>query len=149
MTPNTISYNKKEKKEDKAKTSANNQGSLVSSSSLATQPKEEQKIIAMATDTNMTAGIPEIFDSPRYNAMIEMKESANIKEEEQLKEVLSSVEKEQPLKAESINDKNLPTKFDTNLSPPTPSSTVYGVDTSLEERAAMIRGSKQDASDLE
>jgi hypothetical protein len=33
----------------------------------------------MATDTNMTAGIPEIFDSSRYNAMAEMKESANIK----------------------------------------------------------------------
>lgn len=38
-----------------------------------------------------------------------MKETANIKEE-----VLSSVEKEQPLKAETvtINDKNLPTKFE-------------------------------------
>jgi hypothetical protein len=81
--------------------------------------------------------------------MPEMKESANIKEEEDLKELLSRVEKEQPLKAETIIDKILPTKFDTNLSPPTPSSAVYGVDTSLEERAAMLRGSKQDASDLE
>jgi hypothetical protein len=49
--------------------------------------------------------------------MPEMKESANIKEEEDLKELLSRVEKEQPLKAETIIDKILPTKFDTNLSP--------------------------------
>jgi hypothetical protein len=56
--------------------------------------------------------------------MPEMKESANIKEEEHLKELLSRVEKEQPLKAETIIDKIFPTKFDTNLSPPTPSSTV-------------------------
>jgi hypothetical protein len=148
MTPNAIGYNKKE---EEAKTSENNQGSLVSSSNVTTQPsKEEQKIIAMATETNATTDIPEVFDSSRYNAITEMKESANMKEEEHLKEVLSSVEKDHPLKAEeTVNDRNLPTKFDTNLSPPTPSSTVYGVDTSLEERTAMLLGSKQDTSDLE
>jgi hypothetical protein len=43
--------------------------------------------------------------------MPEMKESANIKEEEHLKELLSRVEKEQPLKAETIIDKILPTKL--------------------------------------
>lgn len=150
MTPNAISDNKKEK-EEKAKTSENNQGNLVSSSNLATQPsKEEQKITAVATDTDTTTGIPEVFDSSRYNAMAEMKESANMKEEEHLKEVLSSVEKEQPLKAETvtINDKNVSTNIDTNLSP-TPSSTVYSVDTSLDERAAILRGSKEDALDPE
>jgi hypothetical protein len=82
--------------------------------------------------------------------MAEMKESANIKEEEHLKVLLSSVEKEQPLKAETvtINDKNHPTKINTNPSP-NPSSAAYGVNTNLEEMAAMFRGSKQDALDLE
>jgi hypothetical protein len=43
------------------------------------------------------------YATSKYNSMTEIKESANMKEEEHLKEVLSNVEREEPIAPESID----------------------------------------------
>jgi hypothetical protein len=87
--------------------------------------------------------ITEVFDSSKYDSMVEMEKSAAIKEREHPEEVLTSVEKEKPIdptttkvtKISEVNVDSPPHKVTTfpNVSPP-----------NLEERAANLRDSKEE-----
>jgi hypothetical protein len=75
--------------------------------------------------------------------MTEIKQSGNVKEG-RLKEVLlSDVQQQEPIKAENVNisTNNPSTNIDINTSQPSPS--ISNVEPSIEERAAMLRGSKE------
>jgi hypothetical protein len=141
MAIRSINYNKEERQ--KIKNTASDIKNLDNRPDITNKPQkvEQQEKVADSTTT-----IPEIFDSSKYNAATEIKEAANIKEEEHLKEVLMSVAKEEALKPEnSYAGKNID-----NSEPPRPeaSSTAEVVSNnvnppSLEEKAAMLRGSKE------
>jgi hypothetical protein len=99
----------------------------------------------MSTNTNVKnkpkrqadpKGIPEVFDSSKYNSMAEMKESADMKEGGHLKEVLTNVEKEEPIKPETVNNNkhfDIYTTMTSDASPP-----------HLEEKGATMRGSNEE-----
>jgi hypothetical protein len=144
---NTTTNSNKEQEEEKIEImdskKANN---LISNSDLRTEPIVEDKKEKEKEEKTTTAKIPspEVFDSSRYDAMSEMKESANMEEEGHLKEVLlSNIQKEKPIKAENVNintDNNPSTNIDIN---PSPTPSISNVDPTIEERAAIIRGSKE------
>src|SRR5919109_3568855 len=141
MAIRSINYNKEERQ--KIKNTASDIKNLDNRPDITNKP---QKVEQQEKAADSTTTIPEIFDSSKYNAATEIKEAANIKEEEHLKEVLMSVDKEEPLKPEnSYAGKNID-----NSEPPRPeaSSTAEIVSNnvnppSLEEKAAMLRGSKE------
>jgi hypothetical protein len=142
MAIRSISYNKEERQ--KNKTTEDDVKNLDHRSNITNKP---QKVERQEKVANSTATIPEVFDSSKYNAATETKEAANMKEGEHLKEVLMSVDKEEPLSSEnSDTDKNID-----NSQAPRPeasSSTAEIVSNdmnppSLEERAAMLGGSKE------
>jgi hypothetical protein len=78
-----------------------------------------------------TTTIPEVFDSSKYDSMTEMKELADMKEEGHLKEVLSSVEKEESVEL-AIADTRL-SNMDTNPSSAAANDTVDASPPSLED----------------
>jgi hypothetical protein len=134
---------KKKRKEEKEKSKASSERSL----DLASSPNFTDK--PMSQDDNAhhnnkdTTTIPEVFDSSKYDSMREMKESAEMKEGGHLKEVLSSVEKEEPIKP-TITDTES-SSMDTNSH--SAAASAADVDASppnLEERAAALRGSKEE-----
>ena len=142
MAIRSMSYNKEEKQ--KSKTKEGDVKNLDYRPDITNKPQkvEQQEKVADSTTT-----IPEVFDSSKYNAATEIKEAANMKEGEHLKEVLMSVDKEEPLNPENSDiGKNID-----NSQAPRPeasSSTAEIVSNdvnppSLEERAAMLRGSKE------
>lgn len=142
MAIRSINYNKEERQ--KIKNTASDIKNLDNRPDITNKPQkvEQQEKVADSTTT-----IPEIFDSSKYNAATELKEAANMKEGEHLKEVLMSVDKKEPL-----NPENLDTgKLIDNSQPPRPealSSTAEIVSNdvnppSLEDRAAVLRGSKE------
>jgi hypothetical protein len=85
---------KKHKEEEKSKASSERSLDLASSTNFVDKsvPQDEKA----NRNSKDTTNIPEVFDSSKYDSMTEMKESADMKEEGHLKEVLSSVEKEEP-----------------------------------------------------
>jgi hypothetical protein len=90
-----------------------------------------------------TTPIPEVFDSSKYDSMTEMKESAEMKEGGHLKEVLTSVEKEEPVKPSAMDAK--PSSMTNSPSAATtPSADVDASTPNLEEKAAALRGSKDE-----
>lgn len=141
MAIRSMSYNKKEKQ--KNETTGDDVKNLDHRSDITNKPqKVEQQEKA---DDGIT--IPEVFDSSKYNAATETKEAANIKEGEHLKEVLMSVDKEEPLNPEnSDTGKNID-----NSQAPRPEASLSTAEMvsndvnppSLEERAAMLRGPKE------
>ena len=141
MDSRSIGNNKEEKQKNKIESDIKN---LNHSSYTANKP---QKVERQEKVANSTATIPEVFDSSKYNAATEMKDAANMREGEHLKEVLMSVDKEEPLIPENSVSKNM----DNSQVPqpePSLSSTAEIVSNdvnpqSLEERAAMLRGSKE------
>jgi hypothetical protein len=142
MAIRSMSYNKAEKQ--KNKNTVGDVKDLDHRPDITNNPKkvEQQEKVAASTTT-----MPEVFDSSKYNAATEIKEAANMKEGEHLKEVLMSVDKEEPLNPENIDTG----KLIDNSQPPRPealSSTAEIVSNdvnppSLEDRAAMLRGSKE------
>ena len=142
MAIRSMGYNKAEKQ--KNKNTASDAKNLDHRPDITNNPQkvEQQEKVADSTTTT-----PEVFDSSKYNAATELKEAANMKEGEHLKEVLMSVDKKEPL-----NPENLDTgKLIDNSQPPRPealSSTAEIVSNdvnppSLEDRAAVLRGSKE------
>jgi hypothetical protein len=110
-----------------------------------TDIKNKPKTQADKTRPNITdpKGIPEVFDSSKYDSMKEMKESADTNEERHLEKVLSSVEKEEPIKPDMVDTNNRRSNINTDSS----SGTITDSDASppnLEERAATLRGSKEE-----
>jgi hypothetical protein len=142
MAIRSMSYNKAEKQ--KNKNTAGNAKNLDHRPDITNNPQkvEQQEKVADSTTT-----APEVFDSSKYNAATELKEAANMKEGEHLKEVLMSVDKEEPLNPENLDTGKL---IDNSqpLRPEALSSTAEIVSNdvnpqSLEDRAAMLRGSKE------
>jgi hypothetical protein len=131
---------KKHKEEEKSKASSERSLDLASSTNFVDRsaPQDEK------TNRNNkdTTTIPEVFDSSKYDSMTEMKELADMKEEGHLKEVLSSVEKEEPVEL-AIADNRL-SNMDTNPSSAAANATVDASPPSLEEKAATLRGSKEE-----
>jgi hypothetical protein len=90
----------------------------------------------------MSHGISEVFDSSKYNVMTQMKNSSTM-DEEKLKEISSNIEKIKPIEVEAIDINNQPSShIDVNASSVGPSTS--NVDLSLEERVALLRGSKKE-----
>lgn len=81
---------------------------------------------------------PDIFDSSKYNSMKEMNESANVEEGE----VLSSIEKEEPIRPTAIDTNS--SSMDTNSPSTAASATPDGSPSSLEKRAATLRSPKEE-----
>ena len=80
--------------------------------------------------------IPEVFDSSRYNAMVEFKESSTMKEKD-MKEALSTTEKKEPRRKEmgntEITDNN-----DVNTDAPAINSLIQE-----EQQASILRESNE------
>ncbi len=133
---------KKHKEEDKRKASSERSLDLASSTNFVDESVPQDK----ETNRNYkdTTPIPEVFDSSKYDSMIEMKKSADTEEAGHLKEVLSSVEKEEPIEPTTTTDTRS-SNMDTN--PSSGAANAADVDASppnLEERAAALRGSKEE-----
>jgi hypothetical protein len=79
--------------------------------------------------------IPEVFDSSRYNAMVEIKESSTMREKD-MKEALSTTEKKEPRRKEMGNTE---TTDNNNINTDTPA-----INPSIEEQqASILRESKE------
>jgi hypothetical protein len=142
MAIRSMGYNKAEKQ--KNKNTAGDAKNLAHRPDITNNPQkvEQQEKVADSTTTT-----PEVFDSSKYNAATELKEAANMKEGEHLKEVLMSVDKKEPLNPENLDTGKL---MDNSQPPRTEalSSTAEIVSNdvnpqSLEDRAAVLRGSKE------
>jgi len=79
--------------------------------------------------------IPEVFDSSRYNAMVEIKESSTMREKD-MKEALSTTEKKEPRRKEMGNTE---TTDNNDINTDTPA-----INPSIEEQqASILRESKE------
>jgi hypothetical protein len=78
---------------------------------------------------------PEVFDSSRYNAMVEIKESASMQEKD-MKEALSTTEKKEPRRKEMGNTETTDNNNDVNIDPPATNPLI-------EEQASILRESKE------
>ena len=96
MAIRSISYNKEEKQKNKTK-----EGDVKNIDHRPDITNKPQKVEQQEKAADSTTTIPEVFDSSKYNAATEIKEAANMKEGEHLKEVLMSVDKEEPLNPEN------------------------------------------------
>ena len=132
---------KKHKEEEKSKAFSERSLDLASSTNFKDKsaPQEEK------TNRNNkdTTTIPEVFDSSKYDSMTEMKESADMEEGGHLKEVLSSVEKEEPIEPTTTTDTR-PSNMDTNSPSAAANAAADASSPNLEERAATLRGSKEE-----
>jgi hypothetical protein len=79
--------------------------------------------------------IPEVFDSSRYNAMVEIKESSTMQEKD-MKEALSTTEKKEPRRKEMGNTETTDNNNDVNIDPPATNPLI-------EEQASILRESKE------
>ena len=98
-------------------------------------PREVKTVGNTEGETTFT----DVFDSSECDSMAEMKKSGGTQKEEHLKAVLASVEKEEPAEL-AITDIQT-----SNVDKDSPPTTVTAADTSqpnLEEKAAILRGSK-------
>jgi hypothetical protein len=139
-----INKNKqKEQEEEKNRTTNTGLTNSIPKINATNQPTQEEVQKITATYAAGTTGIPEIFDSSKYNSMTEIKQSGNVKEGHLKEVLLSDVQQQEPIKAENvnINTNNPSTNIDTNSSQPSPS--ISNVEPNIEERAAMLRGSKE------
>ncbi|MGI0001477.1 MAG: hypothetical protein ACRD42_00165 [Nitrososphaeraceae archaeon] len=85
----------------------------------------------------------EVFDSSKYDSMVEMEKSTAIKEGEHLKEVLTSVEKEKPIDPTTTKATKI-SEMDVNSPPPKATTVPNASPPNLEERAAKLRDSKEE-----
>jgi hypothetical protein len=130
---------KKYKEEEKSKASSERSLDLTSSTNFVDKSApQDEKTNRNSKDTTTISE-----DSSKYDSMTEMKESADMKEGEHLKEVLSSVEKEEPIKPTTTTDTR-PSIMDTNSSSAAANATADASPPNLEERAATLRGSKEE-----
>lgn len=149
MAIRAINNNKEVDKKSKRASNNNSHENIVSNPTVSTpRSKEEEEVeqgkekITNSVNTTMTHGISEVFDSSKYDVMTQMKNSSTINEEK-LKEISSNIEKIKPIEAETIDINNQASShIDVNASSAGPSTS--NVDLSLEERAALLRGSKKE-----
>ena len=149
MAIRAINNNKEVDKKSKRASNNNSHENIVSNPTVSTpRSKEEEEEgqgkekITNSVNTTMTHGISEVFDSSKYDVMTQIKNSSTINEEK-LKEISSNIEKIKPIEAETIDINNQASShIDVNASSAGPSTS--NVDLSLEERAALLRGSKKE-----
>jgi hypothetical protein len=130
---------KQKRKEEEENSKASSERSLDLASSINLMDKsvpQDEKTNRNSKDPTI---IPEVFDSSKYDSMTEMKESSDKKEGVHLKEVFSSVEKEEPIEPTVMTDTK-PSNMNTN----SPSAAIDASSPNLEERAATLRGSKEE-----
>jgi hypothetical protein len=133
---------KKQKDEGKKKAPYVKSSDLVSNSNTNFKDKPSQRDNARSNNKDTTV-IPEVFDSSKYDSMKEMKKSGEMKEGEgHLKEVLSSVEKEEPIRPITTDTKL--SSMDTNSPSAVASATTDASPPNLEERAATLRRSEEE-----
>jgi hypothetical protein len=136
---------KKHKEEEKSKAYSERSLDLASSTNFVDKsvPQDEK------TNRNNkdTTTIPEVFDSSKYDSMSEMTELASMKEVGHLKEVLSSVEKEEPIEPTTTDTR--PSNMDANSPSAAERATADASPPNLEERAATLRGSKEEQTIVE
>lgn len=131
---------KKHKEEDKSKASSERSLDLASSTNFADESvRQDEKTNRNNKDTTP---IPEVFDSSKYDSMTEMKDSADMEEGGHLKEVLSSVEKEESIEPTTTDTR--PSNTDTNPPSAAANATADASPPNLEERAAELRASKEE-----
>ena len=139
--------NKEVDKKSKMASNNNSHENIVSNPTVSTQRSKEEEGKEKGKSTNsvntsMSHGISEVFDSSKYNVMTQMKNSSTM-DEEKLKEISSNIEKIKPIEVEAIDINNQPSShIDVNASSVGPSTS--NVDLSLEERVALLRGSKKE-----
>jgi hypothetical protein len=132
---------KKHKEENKSIASSEKSIDLASSTNFTDKSApQDEKTNPNGKDTPT---IPEVFDSSKYDSMTEMKKSANMKEGGHLKEVLSSVEKDEPIEPTTTTDTR-PSNMDTNSLSAAANATADASPPNLEKRAATLRGSKEE-----
>ena len=132
---------KKKRKEENKSTASEKSIDLASSTNFTDKSApQDEKTNCNSKDTTT---IPEVFDSSKYDSMTEMKESADMEEGGHLKEVLSSVEKEEPIEPTTTTDTR-PSNMDTNSPSAAANAAADASPPNLEERAATLRGSKEE-----
>jgi hypothetical protein len=134
--------NREKRKEEKEKSQAPSPESLNSESRTRSTGRLEPQDDKTHQKSKDITTVPEVFDSSKYDSMTEMKESAYMKEGGHLKEVLSSVEKEEPIKP-TVMDTKL-SSMDTNSHSAAMTIAADASPPSLEEKAAALRGSKEE-----
>ena len=130
MAIRSIADREKRKEEEKSKTPKESSVN-VSNPIIKEQASQKNKT---GSDNKDETTFTEVFDSSKYDSMAEMEKSAEIKEGEHLKEILTSAEKEKPLDPTTMKVTKISeaTTFP-NAKPP-----------NLEERAANLRDSKEE-----
>jgi hypothetical protein len=78
--------------------------------------------------------IPEVFDSSRYNAMIEIKESSSM-QEKHMNQDLSTTQKKEPRKPEMVNTETTDNNVNTELP---------AINPLIEQQAYIVRELKED-----
>jgi hypothetical protein len=139
MAIRSIADREKRREEEKSKTPKE---SSVKVSNPIIKEQASQKDNT-GNDNKYETTITEVFDSSKYDSMVEMEKSAAIKEGEHPKEVLTSVEKEKPIDPMTT----IVTKIsEVDVNPPPPISTTIANTSpqNLEERAANLRDSKEE-----
>lgn len=132
---------KKHKEENKSIASSEKSIDLASSTNFTDKSApQDEKTYRNGKDTTT---IPEVLDSSKYDSMEEMKKSADMKEGGHLKEVLSSVEKGEPIEPTTTTDTR-PSNMDTNSPSAAANATADASPPNLEEKAATLRGSKEE-----
>ena len=138
MAIRSIADRENRRKEEKSKTPRES-SVKVSNPIIKEQASQKEKT---SNDNKDETTITEVFDSSKYDSMVKMEKSADIKEGEHLKEVLTSVEKEKPIDPTTTKVTNI-SEVDVNSSPK--ATTVPNASPpNLEERAANLRDSKEE-----
>jgi hypothetical protein len=132
----------REKRKEEEKKSKSSERTLDSAPSINFTDKPVTQDENVHQNSKNATTIPEVFDSSKYESMKDMNESANVKEGGHLKEVLSSVEKEEPIGPTAIDTNS--SRMDINSHSTAASATPDASPPSLEKRAATLRSPKEE-----
>jgi hypothetical protein len=139
MAIRSVADREKRREEEKSKT-AKESSVKVSNPIIKEQASRKDKT---GSDNKDETTFTEVFDSSKYDSMAEMEKSAEIKEGEHLKEVLTSVEKEKPIDPTTMKVTKI-SEVDVNPPPPKAATVSNASPPNLEERAANLRDSKEE-----
>lgn len=139
MAIRSIADREKRREEEKSKTPKE---SSVKVSNPIIKEQASQKDNT-GNDNKYETTITEVFDSSKYDSMVEIEKSAAIKEGEHPKEVLTSVEKEKPIDPTTTKLTKI-SEVDVNPPPPKSTTIANASPPNLEERAANLRDSKEE-----
>ena len=135
MAIRSIADREKRREEEKSKTPKES-SVKVSNPIINEQASQKDKT---GNDNKDETTITEVFDSSRYDSMVEIEKSAAVKEGEHPKEVLTSVEKEKPIDPTTTKVTKI---SEVDVNPPPPVANISPQN--LEERAANLRDSKEE-----